>query len=594
MESARKSVSFLFRDVLVGDLYNYYTDKIFKSEIPFIYIIIHSLIIHLIFSLCIQTGSILVPSECIHIDQKTIPETERYFFFNQPATFKSSWLGSTNSKLNESLEQDAVDLNLLWFSNFLKTSPGCCESDENEALVVVFFRVVRRTETLDQQFLDSKLYDYQLESGGWATHLVEHVVYGAELICSMSRPVDWCRETKHSAEENIYLLAKAYFDRIIGPNAINIEPPAELDKISCRILSSLEDVQPTETSFRQSCEFLRDVINFKEDNQPTKLWRPIYIVRRQIPKQIETRILLDKIMDDKLKIERKLHWILSESRRISKHPFLTRIPPMERAIYQFISLLQRTESEILKFDVNLIARKCLENPQGPQQDKITNDLKAVSDCALLSNMIDWLMRRRSEIDTIHMLFRDTLLDIFDLEDIETRPPSNFDKRARIFILKIDYIPDPLMECIQDLTGVSIEPVFKLPVFPAVSSGRKRLSVMRRAFVEFTEEARWGSNEKNSYHIGLAPASLPMEDGTIKTILYPAVQQQASPRVCLPVYCSGVVEPDKSNPIKQQQQLSPPNGLSHRSNGSIKPPTDSNLSHQKNIEKVYSLFRFILS
>ena len=429
------------------------------------------------------------------------------------------------------------------------------------------------------------MYDYQVESGGWATHLVEHVVYGAELICSMSRPVDWCRETKHSAEENIYLLAKAYFDRIIGPNAINIEPPMELDKVSCRILSSLEDVQPTETSFRQSCEFLRDVINFKEDNQPAKLWRPIYIVRRQIPKQIETRILLDKIMDDKLKIERKLHWILSESRRISKHPFLTRIPPMERAIYQFISLLQRTESEIMKFDVNLIARKCLETPDS--QEKITNDLKEVSECALLSNMIDWLMKRRSEIDTIYMIFKDTVLDIFYLEEIENRPPSHFDKRARVFILKIDYIPDPLMECIQNLIGVSIEPVFKLPVFPAVSSGRKRLGVMRRAFLEFTEEARWGSNEKNSYHIGLAPASLPMEDGTVKTILYPALQQ-AMPRACLPAYCSGVVEPDKNNQANQHQLSCPPSGSSRRPNVSGKAPTASNLSHLKNIEKVLYL------
>jgi hypothetical protein len=288
-------------------------------------------------------GTVLVPSDCIHIDQKTIPETERYFFFNQPATFKSSLLGSSSSnanpsKLNESVEQDAVDLNLLWFSDFLKTSQS--KGDENEALVVVFFRVVRRTETLDQHFIDTKMFDYQVESGGWATHLVEQVVYGAELICSMSIPVDWHRETKNSAEENICFLAKTYFDQIIGPNAINTEPPTELDKMSCRILSSLEDVQPTETSFRQSCQFLRDVVNFKEDHQPAKLWRPIYIVRRQIPKQLETRILLDRLTDKRMKVERKWHWIMKESRRIAKHPFLNRVPPFEKAICQFIDLLE--------------------------------------------------------------------------------------------------------------------------------------------------------------------------------------------------------------------------------------------------------------
>ena len=519
-------------------------------------------------------GPVLVSRDYVHIDQKTIPETERYFFFNQPATFKSSLLGSGSaspSKLNESVEQDAVDLNLLWFSDFLKTSRS--KGDENEALVVVFFRVVRRTETLDQHFIDTKMFDYQVESGGWATHLVEQVVYGAELICSMSRPVDWQRETKNSAEENIYFLAKTYFDQIIGPNAINTELPTELDKMSCRILSSLEDVQPTETSFRQSCEFLRDVVNFKEDHQPAKLWRPIYIVRRQIPNQIETRILLDKIIDDRFKIERKLHWIMSESRRISKHPFLMRIPPLEKVIYQFIGLLQPLEKEIMKFDVNLIAsQKWIENRQNDSQEKITNDMKTVEDCVLLSNMVDWLLKRRSEIDAICGLFKGTPMDMLDMEEIETRPPSHFEKRARVFVLKIDYVADPLMDCIQNLIGGSSntnsrrnkESILKLPVFPAISSGRtKRLGMIRKAFDDFSEEARWGSNEKNVYHIGFVPASLTIKDATIKTIYYPAAhyQQQQSPRIspAVPPKATCLLLPvlSSSKLVEHQQPVSLP-------------------------------------
>nr|CAH0105778.1 unnamed protein product [Daphnia galeata] len=369
----------LFRDVLVGDLYNYYTDKHFQSKY------------------CTSTQRLHTHRSKNYPGNRTLfllqPTGNIQIFFGAAAA-DSSQQTPTRSKLNESVEQDAVDLNLLWFSDFLKTSQS--KGDENEALVVVFFRVVRRTETLDQHFIDTKMFDYQAESGGLATHLVEQVVYGAELICSMSRPVDWHRETKNSAEENIYFLAKTYFDQIIGPHAVNTEPPTELDKMSCRILSSLEDVQPTETSFRQSCEFLRDVVNFKEDHQPAKLWRPIYIVRRQIPNQIETRILLDKIIDDRFKIERKLHWIVSESRRISKHPFLTRIPPLEKVIYQFIGLLQPLEKEIMKFDVNLIAAKsgCRKSSERLYQEKITNDMKTVEDCVLLSNMVDWFLKRR--------------------------------------------------------------------------------------------------------------------------------------------------------------------------------------------------------
>ena len=431
------------------------------------------------------------------------------------------------------------------------------------------------------------MFDYQVESGGWATHLVEQVVYGAELICSMSRPVDWQRETKNSAEENIYFLAKTYFDQIIGPNAINTEPPPELDKMSCRILSSLEDVQPTETSFRQSCEFLRDVVNFKEDHQPAKLWRPIYIVRRQIPKQLETRILLDRLMDKRMKVERKWHSIVSESRRISKHPFLTRIPPLEKVIYQFIGLLQPLEKEIMKFDVNLIAsQKWVENRQNDSQEKITNDMKTVEDCVLLSNMVDWLLKRRSEIDAICGLFKGTPMDMLDMEEIETRPPSHFEKRARVFVLKIDYVADPPMDCIQNLIGSSSsntnsrrnkESIFKLPVFPAISSGRtKRLGMIRKAFDDFSEEARWGSNEKNVYHIGFVPASLTIKDATIKTIYYPAAahhQQQQTPRISpavppkatcllLPVLsCSKLVEHQQPVSLPSTSSLSDDSGVS---------------------------------
>ncbi|EFX71619.1 hypothetical protein DAPPUDRAFT_327022 [Daphnia pulex] len=518
--NSRISVSALGRDVTVGDLYNYYTDDILKSGIP-------------------------VPSECIRIEQKLIPETERYFFFNQPAKFKPSLLG-INSHLKQSIDQGSVDLNLLWFADFLR--PCQTEDDENEALVTVFFRVVRRTESLDQQFLDSKMYDYQVESGGWATHLVEQVVYGAELICCMRRSVDWRRETKDSAEENIYLVAKAYFDYIIGTKTTIItDPPVELEKVSCRILSSLEDVHMTDSSFRQSCEFLRDIINFKEDNQPAKIWRPIYIVRRQIPKQIETRIVLDRIIDKRLKIERKLHWITKESYRISKHPFLNRIPPLERAMFQFLNLLEPVRNEIKQFDVNHIAKKCVEDLIA--KDKISNDMKTISDCALLSDMVSWLIQRRSEIDAIYLLLKGNQMDMFDIAEIESRPPSSSEKRARVFVLKVDYTPDPLMERIQNFIG-NLEPVIKLPVFSAITSGKERQGVIGKAFHGFSEEARWCSNENNSYQIGLVSASSPLADATIKTFLYPAIKKS---QVCLPAAQSSPVETQKANSSNPESQ-----------------------------------------
>jgi hypothetical protein len=497
----------------------------------------------------IQTGNIAVPVEYVRVEHKAIPESERSFFFNQPAKFKPSLLG-INSHVQQSIEQGFVDLDQLWFAEFLR--PNVTESRDNEAIVTAFFRVVRRTETLDRQFLESKIYDYQLDSGGRATHLVEQVVYGSELICSMRRTVDWRRETKESVEENIYLVAKAYFERIFGPKATsnnNIDPPAELDKLSCRILSSLEDVQPTETSFRQSCEFLRDVINFKEDNQPAKLWRPIYIVRCQIPRQIETRIFWDRISDKRLKIERKWHWILKESRRILRHPYLNQIPPIARAVYQFLDLLEPIEKEIKQFNLNVLGKKYT-------QEQVGSDIKIIIDSVLLSDMVNWLIQRRCDIDAMCLLFRGKQMAMYDIAEIESRPHSTIERRARVFVLKVEYNPDPLMKRVQNLIG-DPNPIIKIPVFPVVLSGNKeRLAVVSQAFHEFSEEAHWCSNDKNNYQIGLVPVSSALDDATIKTILYPAIEfntQTCSPVISQQLAASSKTE-QESYTHKEEESL----------------------------------------
>ncbi|XP_046656258.1 uncharacterized protein LOC124349576 [Daphnia pulicaria] len=524
MDTSRISVSALGRDVVVGDLYNYYTDDIMKSNIA-------------------------VPVEYVRVEHKAIPESERSFFFNQPAKFKPSLLG-INSHVQQSIEQGFVDLDQLWFAEFLR--PNVTESRDNEAIVTAFFRVVRRTETLDRQFLESKIYDYQLDSGGRATHLVEQVVYGSELICSMRRTVDWRRETKESVEENIYLVAKAYFERIFGPKATsnnNIDPPAELDKLSCRILSSLEDVQPTETSFRQSCEFLRDVVNFKEDNQPAKLWRPIYIVRCQIPRQIETRIFWDRISDKRLKIERKWHWILKESRRILRHPYLNQIPPIARAVYQFLDLLEPIEKEIKQFNLNVIGKKYT-------QEQVGSDIKIIIDSVLLSDMVNWLIQRRCDIDAMCLLFKGKQMAMYDIAEIESRPHSTIERRARVFVLKVEYNPDPLMKRVQNLIG-DPNPIIKIPVFPVMLSGDKeRLAVVSQAFHEFSEEAHWCSNDKNNYQIGLVPVSSALDDATIKTILYPAIEfhtQTCSPVISQQLAASSKTE-QESYTHKEEESL----------------------------------------
>ena len=242
-------------------------------------------------------------------------------------------------------------------------------------------------------------------------------------------------------------------------------------------------------------------------------------------------------------------------------------------MFQFLQLLEPVENEIKQFEVNHIAKKCIEDLTA--KDKISNDLKTISDCALLSDMVSWLIQRRSEIDAIYLLLKGNQMDMYDIAEIESRPPSSSEKRARVFVLKVDYTPDPLMERIQNFIG-NLEPVIQIPTFSAITSGKERQGVIGKAFHGFSEEARWCSNENNSYQIGLVSSSSPLTDATIKTFLFPAIKTS---QVCLPAAQSSPVEspaqkPQSSDAIQQDQ----------RNNQLLRPtsaPTINNFLRQSN-------------
>jgi hypothetical protein len=119
-----------------------------------------------------------------------------------------------NAHLHDSIEKGCPDLKNPWFANYL--TANVTEGEGHVAQVTVFIRLTRRIETLHPQFISSRMYEYQFRSGGRATHLMEKVVYGAEMICSIEKLVDREKETKESVERNLYLAAKDYFDHAFG------------------------------------------------------------------------------------------------------------------------------------------------------------------------------------------------------------------------------------------------------------------------------------------------------------------------------------------------------------------------------------------
>ena len=445
------------------------------------------------------TGNVAVPDSCIHVESKS--KTSLSFAYQCADKFRRHVVG-INSHVSRSIEKGYLDADKLWFSNYLKSHPT--EDDVDVAEVTVFFRVIQREETLCQDFVDDNIHTNQLDLGGRATHFVEKVFYGAEFICSLQRDVNLRRETKESVEDSIYLAAATYFNEAINTDWNRMQIPTQLENVSCKIFSSVNVGQITETSFEDSCNLLRNAI--KDDS----IWRPVDIAIQRIPEQLEMRMQIDKFNEENFELERYRQCILKMARFLLNNSSLERVPRLKIALRQFGDLLDLLWDHIEKSS-SRYTLKAIDEAVLREQNQWKE---------LLSRMMSWLNIRSSEIKKVFSLMDNTKLHMLDLTDIEGRPLSSCEKRARVFIIQLDYEEDSLIEEIQKTIGVST-PDSKWPIFPILSAGEERLEAVSNAFNAFTEEARWCENPINSYHIGLVPMSSPRADGTIKTIFYPA-------------------------------------------------------------------------
>ncbi|XP_045024262.1 uncharacterized protein LOC116931385 isoform X1 [Daphnia magna] len=474
-------LSALGRDALVGDFYNYFTDAILPSGIE-------------------------VPNEC-----KSISNAERKttlsFFYQQPYKFKRHILG-LNSHLFQNIENGLPDSHQPWFANYLNEKPNK-DDDEKEAQVTAFFRVERRTEILDRNFMRSKMY--QLRSGDRATHLVGDVIYGAELICSMRRPLNLERETKEGAEQSIYLAAKEYFNQIIlgESSSIDLDLIVILEKISFTVFSSLKPGEQTEKSFSEFGQYLRKICCSDKDDYSPK-WKPIDLVLISILAQVEARIWEDRKRDFAFEIERHRFtctWNQKAISSISNHSHINRFPRFKNVINQFQNLLQPFHRKINEF------YKANE-PCHPE-----DALKQISPISILLNDInDWLAQREKEIEKFSSLTKGTQFVALDLEEIKNVMAKQDKKLVRVFHLKVEYEKDPVIDRILEVVGhQTLQTVAPLPALPFFSKEKEFWSV-RSALKVFAKESQQMDGSlpgDTSCYIGLVPVSSTISNGTIK-------------------------------------------------------------------------------
>ena len=429
----------------------------------------------------LNIGQVQVREENVHTKAALSNISELSLFYQQPDRLRRFIL-NINPHFNPSKTENAGAFESS-FAKYLETP-----STKNEAEVAVFIRINRRTESLRQNFLKTQLPEFKSKSKNLqTTHLVAKITYGADIICLLRKPIDRLCETKAVVEENIYLAAKSYLEQIVEPtdsNQINSSIPFELEDVSCTILSTLGDVQPKENSFPSFSLWLQDVLN------TDKHWRPMEIVLRPLSIKIESTLQSEKT--ERIKIEKERNeiiwdWIVKKSRRLLLS--VNQILPLKKSLTQYVNLLAPLDEKL----------KSMKN-------KELEEIQQVSQ--LLTNMKDWLIKRRNEITIICSLLEGAQhLKMVDLEKMKTRTLNNSEKSAKVFVLTVNYIKDPLMEQLQDWVIHLLTPT--LPVFPVVSAEKTRMEQLRKELNLFVDEARLNNNL--DYQIALALASSSLND-----------------------------------------------------------------------------------
>ncbi|KAK4030181.1 hypothetical protein OUZ56_023158 [Daphnia magna] len=473
-------ISALGRDGKVGDFYNYFTDAIVPSSID-------------------------VPNERKSIS-KTVEIPTFEFFYQQPEKFKSLLLG-INSHLLQNINKWSASNQQLWFSDYLNTNS--MDGDERHAQVTLLFRVVRRTEALDPDFLRSKIDDYQLKSGEvGASHVIDQVVYGAEVICSMRKALDSSQETKEATEVSMYLAAKTYLDETIMKSS-TAELPVELDQVSLTCLSSLEPGKKYNANFDSLNRYLQRLLN-TEENQVK--WKPIDFLIRYIPFiKIEAQLWSER--KTKIDLEKERHqvtkeWMMKYIHEISNNPLLKRFPLLEKHVCHFQHLVThfwKKVEETYKTCETLPPEKALEK------------MLFISD--YLNKIIDWFAYRRKNIQEIGRLLSGTDFALLNSEEIQDRMTSKDYKMAKLFTLNVEYKHDPLVNGMEKLLGQETSTAL-LPVLTIFSCDKERLKSVCAALSEFANAAKlsiWGSGYiYTSYYIGLDSK---LNDATVGTVDY---------------------------------------------------------------------------
>ena len=117
----------------------------------FCWFLFQNLYIFYMFCFLYSTGNnVKAPEELLLTEKESTPAKRIVYPSDQLTEECKRLMLGIDLQLEHAIKQGSLKLNQLWFANYLK--PTVTEKKEDAARVTIFFRIVRRTETIDYAF----------------------------------------------------------------------------------------------------------------------------------------------------------------------------------------------------------------------------------------------------------------------------------------------------------------------------------------------------------------------------------------------------------------------------------------------------------
>ena len=481
-----------------------------------------------------------MPRDAVNVISPEKPEvTTSFFLHHQPFKHKSCLLMRHSRMKDHSIQGEALPRR---FSSYLKRAS---EAESKMARVSFLLRVVQRIEKLDKDSVPKAgPFDRRKSiksKPSLMQMVVEEVVYGVELLCTMRREIHRSTESKQQAEERMYYAAKTYLDQITGlhPSDTAQQPPlsAELDSVDCDIADSSTDNEvgknkkKNKTSLSDFGRQLKDALN-KDTVHPIEFTvGPLKPPTADIAKMLRSDEELDMLFHKEY-CTYLIEWINSKVKSISSQPIVEHIPCL------------KTMMTTLERQLQPVFNKVMDSYRARGNKESSGcglgHLKDQSE--LLVDIVDWLVCRQVEIETLATLLgpvccKNSKLSIPVLDLTQTDGSDNDQlegapippEGSTFLFLKVDYVVDSIIRKLstygvdEGLTETTVaDTLLHRPVFLAVSTmdeeRKKSLSDTLRQFVA-EAETNQSSDEalSGSFQVALVAKTSPIEEGAIHKV-----------------------------------------------------------------------------